>query len=375
MRIGFDATPIKTRKSGIGYYAENLVRNLAEVEEIDEILVFSNRAPVFDGPPPARGRWCSQSALRSRALWLQLRLPGLIGSRKPDLTHYVNFNAPVLYPHPFVVTFHDCVLYRHPEFYTWKKRFLTRSVMPTVARRALGIITVSCAAKQEIVELLGVSEDKIFVVPNAAGEVFRPVSDASRLQAVLTHHEVEPPYLLFVGTLEPRKNLSRLLEAFDLLKSETTLPHKLVVVGARGWKFAPIFETIDRLRHRSSVRILDYVDLADLPALYSASDLFVFPSLYEGFGIPILEAMQCGTPVLCSNIPAHREVAGEAAEICEPLSVRSIAEGMKKLLQEPAVACELKRLGLERVQAFSWKRSAQETAEVYQQVLSRLRAA
>lgn len=369
MRIGFDATPLAARKSGIGYYTENLLRGMAEIGEIEEILLFSNRPPRFEGTPPPGMRWVSRHRFPYRAPWMQLLLPWTLRRERPDLVHYVNFNAPILHPHPFVATFHDMVLYRHPEFFTWKKRYLTRSLMPRVARRARGVITVSETVKREIVEGIGIDERRVHVVANAAGGGFRPVEDEATVRSILEKHGVRRPYVLFVGTLEPRKNLARLLAAFDEMKSGADLPHELVVVGGRGWKFAPILRAVERLENRALVRFLDYVDLRDMPAVYSAADLFVFPSIYEGFGIPILEAMRCGTPVLASDIPVHREVAGDAAGWCDPLSPASIRTEMRRILENAGIAERLRAAGLRRAEGFSWTRAARETTEVYRRVL------
>lgn len=372
MKIGFDATPIAARKSGIGYYAENLLRGLAEDDRIEEILLFSNREPVFDGPLPPHARWIGDRTFPQRAPWLQFILPGLIRRERPDLMHYVNYNAPAIFSHPFVVTFHDMVLFHHPEFFTWKKRILTRSLMPWVARRSRAIVTVSETVRGEILAGLPVAPEKVFAVHNAAGEIFAPAPAAAQA-AVRGRHGLSRPYLLFVGTLEPRKNLARVLAAFDAWKRASGQPHQLAVVGGRGWKYHGILEQVEKLQHKTDVCFLDYVPLEEIPALYSAAELFVFPSIYEGFGIPVVEALQCGTPALLSDIPVHHEVAGDAARYCDPLSTTSIETALRDAIDElahdgAAVAARRQR-GLERTARFTWRDSARLTADVYAAVL------
>jgi glycosyltransferase involved in cell wall biosynthesis len=370
MRIGFDATPISPGKSGIGYHVEFLVRALAELDGIDEILLFSNRRPVFDGPPPARTRWIERGGFPKRAPWMHLILPLLIEREKPDVVHYVNFNAPILHPHPFVVTFHDMVLYRHPEFFTWKKRILTRSLMPHVARRAGAIITVTEAMRAEIVGILGVPKEKVSVVPPAPGEIFAPVADPALREDVARRHGLDGPYVLTVATLEPRKNLAGLLRAFDLLISQTGLPHRLAVAGGKGWMYTPILGTIRSLEHADRVRVLDYVPLPDLPALYTGADLMVFPSFYEGFGMPPVEAMRCATPVVVSDIPALREVTGDASVQVDPRSIESIAGGMRRVLTDPAMAGQMRRRGSQVAARYTWPKAARLSLEVYRRVLA-----
>jgi len=369
LRLGIDATPLASAKSGIGYHVEYLVRALARTGSLSEILLFSNREPKFDEGAPSGTRWIARRTFPKRALWMQALLPSLIREERPDLTHYINFNAPILGPHPFVVTFHDMVLFRHPEFFTWKKRVLTRGLMPHVARRALGILTVTEAARREIIEYLDLPPERVHVVPAAPADLYRPVDDLATIDAVRARHRLERPYLLFVGTLEPRKNLPRLLHAFARLKQELGLPHELAIVGGRGWKFDPIFATVQATGVAESVRFLDYVALPDMPALYAGADLLVFPSLYEGFGVPPLEAMRVGTPVVTSDVPALNEVAGDAAIKVDPFDVSSIASGMREGLTDQARRRELMARGLARGDLFTWDRSAEAAIRVYQAAL------
>jgi len=368
LKIGFDATPITDRKSGIGYYAENLLAAMA-ANNGASFTLFSNREPVFDGQTPPQTNWHDRGGFRYRAPWMQLRLPGLIRNEKLDLTHFVNFNAPAGGRFPYVVTFHDMVLFRHPEFFTWKKRILTRSLMPWVARRSRGIITVSHSVKREIVDLLGVPPEKVFVVHNAAGPGFSRVTDAEYLAEVRARHSLPHSFVLFVGTLEPRKNLVRLLHAFDEVKDRDGIQQDLVVVGGRGWKFSDVFDSVAEMRHSDSVHFLDYVDLADLPALYSLADLFAFPSVYEGFGIPLAEAMACGAPILASDTPVHREVLASAAYFADPYSAPALSCGLRDVLTDTELQTKLAASSQDRAELFSWDRAGRETLAIYQQLI------
>jgi len=205
------------------------------------------------------------------------------------------------------------------------------------------------------------------VIPEAAHTRYRPMSLES-VDPALKRYVIERPYILYVGSLEKRKNLPRLLEAYAYLR-ETLPGWKLVIVGGRKWKSDPIYKAVQRLGLEPHVIFTGFVAEEDLPALYNGADLFVFPSLYEGFGLPVLEAMACGTPVVTSNTSSLPEVAGEAALLVAPTDVKAIAAAMQRVLSEPDLAAELRRRGLERASQFSWERTARETLAVYERVL------
>jgi glycosyltransferase involved in cell wall biosynthesis len=207
----------------------------------------------------------------------------------------------------------------------------------------------------------------VVVVPLAAGRQFRPV-EAAEAGPVLEKYGVERPYILYVGALESRKNLPRLLEAYARLR-KWSARWKLVIVGARKWKFTPIFEAVQRLGLEPHVHFTDYVADEDLPALYRGAELFAFPSLYEGFGLPVLEAMACGTPVVTSNRSSLPEVAGDAALLVDPLDVEAIAGAMQRVLADEALAAGLREIGLARAAQFTWERTARETVAVYKKAI------
>lgn len=205
------------------------------------------------------------------------------------------------------------------------------------------------------------------IVPEAAGRRFRPM-EMVEVDPILQKYGIVRPYILYVGALESRKNLPRLLEAYAQLRQWST-KWRLVIVGARKWKFSPIFETVQRLGLEPHVTFTGYVADEHLPALYAGADLFAFPSLYEGFGLPVLEAMACGTPVVTSNTSSLPEVAGDAAILVDPNSVGQIAEAMRSVLSQPTLAAELIEKGPARSGLFTWERTAQETIDVYRQAL------
>jgi glycosyltransferase involved in cell wall biosynthesis len=369
VRIALDATPLAPGKSGIGHITELLVRGLAATGELEEILLLSNRPPVFDGPEPPGTRWPRRHTFPKRSLWMQLYLPRLLREEAPDLVHYTSYDGPVLDRHPSVVSFHDMALYVCPEYFTWKTLLAKKTLMPRMARTARRILTLTEAVKEEIVQILRVPPERVAVAYPAPDDGFIPPESPEELASALAAQGVHRPYIFAVGTLEPRKNVAGLLRAFDLLKNEARVPHALVVAGARGWRFGPIFETARSMRHSDAVQFLDYVPLADLPALYAGADLFVYPSFYEGFGIPPVEAMRCGTPAVVSDIPPHREVGAGAVVRVDPHDAASIAEGMHRVLSDSSLAERLCREGKARAAEFTWQRTSRRVLEVYREAL------
>lgn len=364
MRIGYEITSVGTQPSGVGTYALQLLLGMAEVESRHEYLLFSNR-------PDHRRQLASLPAVQdlarpfpNRMLWMQLLLPGQLSAARPDICHYPNSIGPLRSPVPYVVTIHDMTLSMMPRHHPLRKQLLVRPLIPLVARRAARIITVSSQAREDIVRLLRVPAERVVVVPEAAAAIFRPAG-AAELARVRETYGLRRPYILYIGTLEPRKNLVRLIRAWHQLRQRRAAPHQLVIVGAPGWQYRSIYEEAQRLGYADDVVFPGYLPRADLPAIYSAADAFAFPSLAEGFGLPVVEAMACGTPVLTSDTPALREVAGEAAVRVDPWSVASIAEGLERLLTDRDLHAAMRTAGLARAAHFSWHRAARETLAVY----------
>jgi glycosyltransferase involved in cell wall biosynthesis len=266
-----------------------------------------------------------------------------------------------------VLTIHDVIPYVYPETSTRLDWLIYHMWLPRTARKADAIITDSGPSREDIVTHLSVPPERVEVVPLAADRRFRPMKTAE-VEPVLQEYGVERPYILYVGALESRKNLPRLLEAYALLRQWSEL-WKLVIVGARKWKSSPIFDTVQRLALEPHVYFTGYVKDEHLPAIYAGADLFAFPSLYEGFGLPILESMACGTPVVTSNSSSLPEVAGDVAILVDPYNVEEIAEAMRRVLEDGDLAQELRKGGLERAAQFTWERTARETVAVYEKVI------
>jgi glycosyltransferase involved in cell wall biosynthesis len=372
VRIGYDITAISAQPSGVGNYAGYLLHHMVEAEPNHEYVLLSNRPP-----PPALLPRCARLAAQpfpSRALWMQLALPRRLRGLNLDLCHYPNSLGPLLNPCPYVVTIHDMTLSLLPQHHKLRTQFVVRPLIPLVARRAQRVITVSEHARQDVIRLLRIPPERVVAISEAAAPLFQPAPLVEQ-QRVRARYRLERPYILYVGTLEPRKNLVRLVQAWHRLRQRGEIEHGLVLTGARGWKDQAIFDTVRALGCADEVVFTGYVPRADLPALYTGAALFAFPSLYEGFGLPVVEAMACGTPVLISTAPALAEVAGDAALQVDPASVSAIAAGLGRMLNDPALRADLRERGLRRASAYSWQSAAQQTLDMYRAALTTYQAA
>jgi glycosyltransferase involved in cell wall biosynthesis len=267
-----------------------------------------------------------------------------------------------------VVTIHDAIAYRYPEGYSWSNNFLHRRFVPASLRNVDAVVTVSDHAKADIRRFLHLPETRVHVVPNGVSDRFRPV-DARLAADVARRHGLERPFILYVGTRQARKNLVRLLAAFARLR--TVVPsHDLALVGPTGPGDRQLEQEIEARALGGHARLLPPVADEDLPAIYSAASLFVFPSLYEGFGLPVIEAMACGTPVVCSDATALPEVAGGAALLVDATKSDLLSEGMARVLTEPTLGADLRRRGTEHARGFTWDAAARATLGVYRSVAS-----
>ncbi|MEQ1909408.1 MAG: glycosyltransferase family 1 protein [Vicinamibacterales bacterium] len=365
MHIAFDGTTLRPGRTGVGYYTEHLLRATAAQCGGDEITVISNRPIETASPLPAHVRHLVTFRRLPRFLWLQTQAPRLVRRIHADIVHFTNGMLPAASSVPTVVTIHDMSLTLFPRFHPTRRVLLNRPFVNLAARRADAIITVSETAKRDIVRLYGIDGARVHVVYEAAAPSFRVIHDPCELRRVRERYGLTDRFLLYVGTIEPRKNLPTLIEAFARRRVAGDLPHQLVCVGPYGWLSQDIETLIDTLHVRDAITFTGYVPFEDLPAIYNLAELFVFPSVYEGFGLPVVEAMACGTPVLTGHVAALSEVAGGAAEEVASLDVESLGDAIVALTRDRARREERARLGLERAHTFSWSRAASETLKVY----------
>lgn len=361
MRIAIDCRTALAHKTGDRTYCLNLLRGLARLDldpsrwQFDILL----DAPDDEGvlPPAEVFQTTVIEAPNSRA-WTLFALPQWARHARPDLIH-LQYLAPPRLPCPYVTAIHDVVWRVHPATFPRGHRIVMNAFMPGVARRAARVICGTESAKNDIEKYLGVAAEKIRVTPySIEPRYFEPVAPA-KIDAVRAKYGIGAPYVLSVGVQQPRKNVERLVRAFAQFKSHhPDAPHILVICGKEGWGDQP------RLTN-SQLLFTGYVADDELPALYSGADLFAYPSLYEGFGLPILEAMACGCAVLTSDRGAMREVAGNAAQSADPHSIESIARALENVLCDVPWRDNLQLMGCARAAEFSVERHALATLECY----------
>jgi glycosyltransferase involved in cell wall biosynthesis len=356
MQVAFDATVLHGRKSGIGYYCEEILRGMLALDHDTRFFIFSHQPLTLD-IPHANGsiRYSPKPFCPVRAIYMHALLPGILDRERPDLCHYTNFLAPISERRPYVVTIHDMGLEALRGCHPLAKRIYTRNLVPRVARGARLIITNSEYSKWEIVRWLGIPEDRIRVTPLAASPEFRP----GQLPSAPYN-----PYFLFVGNLEPRKNLNRLIDAYARLGD---IGHELWIVGNSWYRAGDIRRQVQERGIESRVRFLGYVAREELPGLYGGATAFVYPSLLEGFGLPVVEAMACGAPVITSNNSALKEVAGDAAVLVDPFDIDNMADRLRELAESPDLRSTLAARGLRRAAEFSWENTAALTLDAYRE--------
>lgn len=366
--IGYDATPLIGNRVGIGNYTGRLIAALLEANPQWQYWLYSNRPLGELEPALSNAVQVGGYLSRSRWLWIQLMLPKLIDRSQVDLFHFTNGLAPLWQRKPFILSIYDASLYLYGRYHPRARLLAMRLLLPLAARRAKAIITSSESARKDLLRVLSLPEEQVTVIYGAAPDNYERVNDKVKLEAVKKKYRLPEEFLLYVGTLEPRKNLVRLIRAHRQILSKG-YSHELVMVGPWGWSMNGFCRLIDDLGLRNKIHFLGYVPAEDLPGLYSLATVFVFPSLYEGFGLPPLEAMACGTPVLSSNNSSLAEVCADAAYLVDPQDEDGLAEGMMDLLDDSERRFELGWLGSQRAKEFSWERAAEETLTVYRNVL------
>ncbi|HKR59171.1 MAG TPA: glycosyltransferase family 1 protein [Pyrinomonadaceae bacterium] len=371
MRVGLDGIPLANTRTGVGHYTFELARHLALINPDDtfELLSPFRFDPTIQNEQlPSNLRLVQQKVNSVRRRWLAVGLPLHLRRLKFDLFHGTNYEVPLWSKCAKVLTIHDLSILLHPETHEDRLVRRGRRRLPTMARTADCIITPSETIKREVMEYLGVTASWIVVIPYAARSVFRPLPIN---EAVETRNKlgIEPEFILFTGTIEPRKNLKTLLQAFQKILESTNLRPQLVIAGKQGWLSDGLFTQVNAMGLADRLRFTGYVSDDDLRALYSSCRAFVYPSLYEGFGLPLLEAMACGAPVITSQVPSIIETTGsEAARHVQPLDASSLAQAIVGLLENASERQYLSSAGLRHAEKFSWERVALSTADVYREV-------
>ena len=378
MIIGLDAIPLTETKTGVGHYTFELARALAAASPADEFeLIYPSRYDPLalgaedDKTLPTNLRATRVEVGRVDRRWWSIGLPRHLRRGRVELFHGTNYDVPLWGDRPTVLTIHDLSAYLCPGTMLARRAWRLRRRLPLAARRAAHVITPTESVRREACKWLGLSPSKVTAVAEAPRGVFRPL-DAGESRARLARLGVgDEKFILAVGTIEPRKNLATLLRAFELLtRDHAAADITLVLAGRTGWLHEDFLTKVASSALRERVRLTGYVTDAELTALYSSCQVFVYPSLYEGFGLPPLEAMACGAAVVASRIDAHLEVLGEeSAALFPPEDCEALAARLFRLLDREDARLALASAGRRRAAAFTWERAARETLSVYEEVL------
>jgi len=368
--IGIDATGLWGMTFGIHIYAGRLIEHLLPLAPEHDFTIYCRKAvpaSFQDLHPRVRFR---VAPFRHRKFCEQVWLSYEMGGADLSLFH-ATFGRPLYCPAPVVITVHDLFTLRHPERYTALLRTYTRVAIERAARRAAAIVTPSEASRRDVIELLGVPGERVTTVPLGVDlDRFRPPTPGE-IAAVRARHGLPGRFLLHVGGFSPIKNTERLAAAFARVCREPALAGVgLVFAGKRNWQYRATLAAVQRLGIADRVTFTGYFPEEDLPALYGAAEALLYPSLIEGFGLPVLEAFACGTPVLTSDRGSLPEVAGDAALTVDPEAGEALADAMLRLARRPGERAELAACGRRRVRAYTWQRTAERTLEVYRRVLA-----
>lgn len=372
MRIGIDATALPQRPVGAGNYIIQLIRAFAQQTDRVEFVVFIQRHGVpllqVSEHPGFKLVILPDHHPVIRLLWEQTVFPLLAARYKLDLLHSLHYTMPLAYPGRTVVTFHDMTFFLFPHLHTLPKRYFFRFFIQFSRRRATAIIADSESTRQDAIRLTGVPAGKIHTILLGVTPDFHPEYNPAVLQAVRQKYNLPERFVLFVGLLEPRKNLPTLLQAFASLSPQEP-EVKLVIVGRQGWMYDKALQLVHSLCLEDRVHFTGYVDQSDLPGVYNLAEVAVYPSIYEGFGLPVLEAMACGTPVITTDVSSMPEIAAEAGVLVPPGDILALAQAIEGLLFNPGERQRRSDLGLQRAAHFTWQRTANETLKVYANVL------
>jgi glycosyltransferase involved in cell wall biosynthesis len=365
MRFSVDAHAIGQHLTGNETYIRNLLRCFAQLDDESDFIAYVSRESAFDDVPR---RFIKRVVAENPWKRLGWDLPRHLAKDRPDMLH-VQYTAPLMCRVPVVVSVHDVSFLECPEYFT---RFRSMQLRYTVRRTVLSaarVLTPSEFSKRSIMRAYGMDDEKITVLPNGVSSTFRPIAREAAAHWLQSRYAVPQRFILSVGDLQPRKNHIALIRAFEeLIRTYPELPQHLVFVGKLAWRSDEVIAAAKACSLGSRIHFMDFVPDEDLTRFYGACDLSVYPSLYEGFGLPIIEAMACGRAVACSNTSAMPEVADSAALLFDPKSDIEIVRAMRDLLLDTELRTRMERLGTQRASLYNWERTARRTLEVYYEV-------
>ena len=364
---------VGTQETGNETYVKYLIQALQRLDRPDvqfDVLQTGESTSPLDPDLPTRGFRLLQVRPAHSVGRICWGIPNLVRQEQVDVLH-MTYNAPFWTQQSAqVVMVHDLAYKLYPRYYAPRVRLVLSTLVPLSARRAERVVVPSEQTKKDVAREYGVPEFKIVVTPEAAAPEFRLIEGRARLAATLTRYGIDKPYILAVGNLEPRKNLARILRVYAALLQIGTLAHRLVIVGQAHWQGSAVGQAIKQYGLEQNVVLTGYVPTEELVDLYNEASVFCYPSLYEGFGLPILEGMSCGAPVITSRVASMPEVAGDAACLIDPTSEQELAQALERILTDDGLRREMRAEGLRRAASFNWERTAERTLLAYEEAQS-----
>jgi glycosyltransferase involved in cell wall biosynthesis len=370
MRIGVDAHAVERDGSGNCTYIRNLLKALCKIDNQNEYVLYVTdiRHPFYQDFLPFEHVKIKPIPVKNPFIRIPFCLAWETLKDSLDILH-VQYIAPPLHRGKLVAIIHDLGFLYYPEFFSKFEVFRSKILIRSTAKRSDKIITGSDFSKNDIVQSYGINPHKIEVVPLGVSPAFKPESDATKIQKISEKYRIQKPYILCVGRLNPRKNLTTLVEAFAILKREKSIPHKLIITGKEDFGTQKIIRSIKKTDYFRDVLFTGYVDDQDLNSLYNGADVFLYLSLFEGIGLPVLEAMSCGVPVIVSNSSSLIEIAGGAGVLVNPLDPREIGNAIFRIISNQDLRKEYAARGISRVKKYSWLSTAQQTLTVYKSII------
>jgi len=368
MKIGIDARFYRSSTGGIGRYTRALLKNLAKLDKKNKYVIFLTPLDMKEYDIKAENFSEVVAPISHYSFAEQTKFLKILNEAKLDLVHFTNFNHPVFYKRKFIVTVHDLTLMLYPQSknkYSWLKKSGFRLVMQNAVKAAKCVISDSDATKKDLIKYLSANAEKIKTIYLGIDDEYRRVAKTS-LDTLEKKYKIKTPYLLFISQWRPHKGIGELVEAFETLKTKYNIAHKLVIVGKSNPNFPSIAQTIQSSKWAKDIIVTGFVDDSDLPAIYKHADLFVFPSHYEGFGLPPLEAMAGGTPVAASNVSCIPEILGAGAMYFDPYKPAEMAKKIYDVITQKNLKDDLIKKGLEISQKYHWQKTASETLKLYE---------
>ena len=366
--IVIDAHMVGEQEGGNETYILNLIRGLQTTHGTERFWIATAHPKQLEERISLGGRFLPVTVSANPFRRLLVDLPNIVKEKCARLLH-VTYFAPLWLGIPYVATIHDIIYALHPDWFSFRDRMILKTGISRSMKAAAAIITLSESSKRDILKHFPVHESLIHSIHLASDEMFFKSPASGAVEGFLKKADIKRPYILAVSSLHPRKNIRRLIEAFGMAIKHRGLSHHLVVAGKAHWKESEITAAVRQFGLASRITFAGYVSDSDLPLLYRGADAFVYPSLYEGFGIPVLEAMACGVPVICSNTSSLPEAAGKAAAMFDPEDTHSLSKALIDVLGNQAEASRLRALGIQHARSFSWSKTAAETLSVYRKVL------